>query len=234
MAVIGIAFAKPDYLSALRRAGAEIRELTPGHHPLPAALDDCDGLLLTGGVDVDPSEYGDAERHPTTEVDHVRDAYELALARAALTRDLPLFAICRGVQVLNVAAGGTLIQDLASQHGTTLPHSVSTTPQTLAHRVYVAPGTRLFQLLTDRLDAHGEIDVNSRHHQAVKQTAADFVVSATSEDGIIEAIEHPHATFCIGVQWHPENFWQTGDFNALFSALVDAADRRRTRRSLAG
>jgi putative glutamine amidotransferase len=229
MATIGIAFAKADYLASLRRAGAEIRELRPDADPLPAALDHCDGLLLTGGVDVDPAEYGDAERHPTTEVDPVRDAYELALAREALKRDLPLFAICRGVQVLNVAAGGTLIQDLPSQPGTTLPHAVDTTPHTLAHRVYVAPGTRLSNLLADRLDARGEIDVNSRHHQAVKTTARDFVVSATSEDGVIEAIEHASATFCVGVQWHPENFWQTGDFAALFAALVSAANEYRER-----
>ena len=229
MPVIGIAFAKSDYLSALRRAGADIRELTPDHDPLPAALDPCDGVLLTGGVDVDPAEYGDTERHPTTEVDPVRDSYELALAREALRRDLPLFAICRGVQVLNVAAGGTLIQDLPSQHSSTLPHSVTTTPQTIAHRVYVTPGTRLSELLARRLDGGSEIDVNSRHHQAVKRTAADFVVSATSEDGVIEAIEHPRADFCIGVQWHPENFWRTGDFDALFAALVRAADRRHAR-----
>ena len=223
MPVIGIAFAKSDYLSALRRAGADIRELTPDHDPLPAALDPCDGVLLTGGVDVDPAEYGDTERHPTTEVDPVRDSYELALAREALRR--------RGVQVLNVAAGGTLIQDLPSQHSSTLPHSVTTTPQTIAHRVYVTPGTRLSELLARRLDGGSEIDVNSRHHQAVKRTAADFVVSATSEDGVIEAIEHPRADFCIGVQWHPENFWRTGDFDALFAALVRAADRRRHARN---
>jgi putative glutamine amidotransferase len=229
VATIGIAFAKPDYLAALRRAGADIRELTPDADPLPGALNQVDGLLLTGGVDVNPSEYGDLERHPTTEVDHGRDAYELALAREALKRDLPLVAICRGAQVLNVAAGGTLIQDLPSQHGTTLPHSVTDTPQTVAHRVYVTPGTRLHDLMASRLDPRGEVDVNSRHHQAVKDTAPGFVVSATSEDGVVEAIERPRAELCVGVQWHPENFWKTGDFDALFTALVDAAERRRAR-----
>jgi putative glutamine amidotransferase len=159
----------------------------------------------------------------------VRDAYELGLAREALARDLPLFAICRGVQVLNVAAGGTLIQDLPSQHSTEVPHTEDATPQTIAHPVSVAPGTRLAALLADRLDARGEVDVNSRHHQSIKDAAPGFVVSATAPDGVVEAIERPDATFCVGVQWHPENFWQTGDFAALFDALVRAAREYRLR-----
>jgi putative glutamine amidotransferase len=232
MPTIAIAFPKPDYLSALRRAGAEVHELAPERDPLPQALDACHGVLLTGGVDVDPAAYGDPERHPTTEVDPVRDAYELAIAREALARDLPLFAICRGVQVLNVAAGGTLIQDLPSQQPAAVAHADETTPQTIAHRVSVAQGTRLADLLADRLDARGEVAVNSRHHQSVKDTAPGFVVSATAPDGVVEAIERPAGSFCVGVQWHPENFWQTGDFRALFDALVEAANRyRRDRRA---
>jgi putative glutamine amidotransferase len=226
---IAIAFAKPEYLAALHAAGADVRELTPAHDGLPQALDTCDGLLLTGGVDVDPSRYGDPERHPATEVDPARDAYELALAREALARDLPLFAICRGVQVLNVAAGGTLIQDVPSQHPGALVHSVEETPQTIAHPVCVEAGTRLRELLGTRADEHGSVSVNSRHHQALKSVAPGFVVSARAADGVIEAIERPQARFCIGVQWHPENFWRTGEFSALFAALVNAAERYRTR-----
>src|SRR6187397_1806088 len=112
--VIAVPWPRPDYVSALERAGAQVRVLNPDADPLPAALEDGDGVLLTGGEDVDPREYGDADRHPTVETDPARDAYELTLTRLALERDLPLLAICRGLQVLNVAAGGTLIKDLPS------------------------------------------------------------------------------------------------------------------------
>ena len=166
-------------------------------------------MLLTGGVDVNPSEYGDATCHPTVEVDPVRDRYELALARAALDRDLPLLAICRGAQVLNVAAGGTLVQDIPSERPSPLRHTLDTTKDAIAHDVTVAPGTRLASLLEG--DATGApVAVNSRHHQSVRDLAPAFVVSATAPDGIIEAIEKPDATFCVGVQWHPENFWRSG------------------------
>jgi putative glutamine amidotransferase len=224
--VIGVPWPRPDYLAALERAGAEPRELHPERDALPAALDDCDGILLTGGVDVDPVEYGDAERHPTVEIDRARDAYELAAARAALDRDLPLLAICRGVQVLNVAAGGTLVQDLpAAAPDSTVPHAVTDTPEQIAHDIDIVPGTCLGQVLVAGRQAR-RLAVNSRHHQAVKDTAPGFVVSATAPDGVIEAIEKPDARFCIGVQWHPENFWRTGEFSPLFAALVDAAHRR--------
>ena len=121
--VVAVAWPRSDYIAALEQAGAVVREITPQRDPVPGALAACDGLLLTGGVDVDPAAYGDATRHPTVETDAERDAYELALARDAIARDLPVLAICRGVQILNVAAGGTLIQDIPSAAGTTLAHS---------------------------------------------------------------------------------------------------------------
>ena len=223
--LIGTAWLKPDYRSALERAGARIRELTPGD-PLPGSLADCDGLLLTGGVDVEPALYGE-ERHPTVETDDTRDSYELALAREALERDLPVLAICRGAQVLNVAAGGTLIQDIPTSMPGAAEHQIGQPKNAVAHEVAVESGTCLAQLLERRLDRRRTIPVNSRHHQSVKQVAPAFVVSATAPDGVIEAIEKPAAQFCIGVQWHPENFWQTGEFRELFEGLIEAADRFR-------
>jgi putative glutamine amidotransferase len=224
--VIAIAWAKPDYLRALELAGASIRELEPQSPDLTRALDAVDGVLLTGGVDVAPQWYGDPAVHPTVEIDPLRDTVELALARAALERDLPTLAICRGEQVLNVAAGGTLIQDIPSTHPEALPHRVVHAKNALAHDITVAAGSHLERLLQPRLADH-RLPVNSRHHQAVRDVAPSFVVSATAPDGIIEAIEKPDAAFCVGVQWHPENFWETGEFAALFEGLVAAARRRR-------
>lgn len=225
--VIAVAWPRKDYLASLERAGAEARELTPDRDALPGALDGCDGLLLTGGADVDPAEYGEADRHPTVELAPERDTYELRLARLAIARDLPLLAICRGAQVLNVAAGGTLIQDIPSQHPTTIEHTVSEPKNAIAHDVAVVPNTCVALLAAGPRGAAGPLAVNSRHHQSVKDPAPGFIVSATAPDGIIEAIEKPGARFCVGVQWHPENFWQTGEFGGLFRGLVEAARRMK-------
>jgi putative glutamine amidotransferase len=223
--VIGVAWPKTDYVTSLERAGAAVRVLTPASDPLPDALASCDGVLLTGGPDVDPAEYGERERHPTVELNRERDEYELSLARLAIARDVPLLAICRGAQVLNVAAGGTLVQDIPSTLPTDLTHTIL--PRTaIAHDVRVASGTCLALLLAPELDGDS-VAVNSRHHQSVKEPAPGFVVSATATDGVIEAIEKPDAKFCVGVQWHPENFWKTGQFSTLFGGLVSAARRRR-------
>jgi putative glutamine amidotransferase len=224
--LIAVAWPNDDYRRALEKAGAVVRDLDPQRDVPADALTECAGLLLTGGEDVDPAQYGDAERHPTLELDPARDDYELALARLALERSVPVLAICRGIQVLNVAAGGTLLQDIPSQHEGAVVHDVPKTKTAMAHAVNVAPGTRLAKLLGERLTG-GTVDVNSRHHQAIRRLAPGFIVSATALDGIVEAIEQPSASFCVGVQWHPENFWRTGEFAALFTGLVHAARQRR-------
>lgn len=229
--VIAVPWPTPDYLDALTRAGAEPRVLDPSKDDLPAVLDACDGVLLTGGADVDPVLYADPERHPTTVVDRARDDYEIALTRAALDRGLPILAICRGVQVLNVAAGGSLVQDLPSEQPAALPHKPGGAPDRVAHEIDVRPDTRLARLLGGRLDTSHRVGVNSRHHQSVKKIAPGFHVSATAPDGVIEAIEQPDAPFCLGVQWHPENFWRTGTFAGLFEGLVDAARLEKLRRA---
>ena len=138
------------------------------------ALSSLRGLLLTGGVDVDPAHYGDAERHPTVEIDAGRDEYELALARAALAARSAVLAICRGVQVLNVAAGGTLVQDLPSQHSTTLPHAaaITTAADSSRTRLCRAGHTPVAPAGGPPRRPSVEIDVNSRHHQAVETTCA--------------------------------------------------------------
>ena len=230
--VIGVAFPKPDYLKSLERAGGEPLVLKPERDMLPNALDQCDGVLLAGGADVDPLRYGDAERHSTVEIDAVRDEYEIGLTRHALDRNLPLLAICRGVQLLNIVAGGTLVQDIPTSLPTSLAHrrpKPARVKKARAHDVAVVPGTRLAELLAHAA-RNGHVAVNSRHHQSVKTVAPGFVVSATAPDGIVEAIERAGRGFCVGVQWHPENYWRTGEFSQLFEGLIHAAaDRQQTR-----
>jgi putative glutamine amidotransferase len=175
---------------------------------------------FTGGGDVDPVHYHEL-RHPKTQTpDTARDAFELELARLALAEDVPMLAVCRGLQVVNVAAGGTLIQDIASEMNQALGHQVDAPLYAIAHEVWVARGSALSKVMQEQL-ADGEVlQVNSRHHQAIRDTGCGFDVCATAPDGIIEAIERPKSRFCIAVQWHPENFWRTGEFRSLFEEFV--------------
>jgi putative glutamine amidotransferase len=216
-----------DYVASVKRAGGEPVVLDPTDDPA-RSLDRIDALLLSGGLDVDPALYGETP-HRATQVDPQRDRFEIPLSREAVARDMPVFAICRGVQVLNVAAGGTLVQDIPSEVTSALSHSIDVPKDHVAHEVQVTPGTRLAASL-GRSTPLETCAVNSRHHQAVGRVAPSFVVSAMSPDGVVEAIERPGATFCVGVQWHPENFWRTGEFGGLFSAFVDAAKNRTSRR----
>ena len=213
-------------MESVRRAGGEPIALSNDDDPA-TALARVDGVLLTGGADVDPALYGQP-RHDTTEVDRSRDHFEIPLSRKAIDSDVPVFAICRGVQVLNVAAGGTLIQDIAGDSPSDLNHSIDVPKNAPAHAVRVTAGTKLAQSLGTS-PTLATCTVNSRHHQAVGDVGKSFVVSAVSPDGIIEAIERPGADFCVGVQWHPENYWKTGEFAPLFLAFVEAARRRMKR-----
>jgi putative glutamine amidotransferase len=215
-----------DYVESVKRAGGEPIVLS-NHDDPEAVLNRVDAVLLTGGADVDPALYHEPA-HETTQADPVRDGFEIPLAQQALAKDVPVFAICRGVQVLNVAAGGTLVQDIPSAMTSDLPHSIEEPKDKLAHPVRITADTQLARALAPSaaLDMCG---VNSRHHQSVGALAPSFVVSAVSPDGVVEAIERPSASFCLGVQWHPENFWRSGEFSGLFAAFVEAARHRRHR-----
>ena len=208
----------PDYEESVRRAGGTPRVLDLSYDSPADVVASIDALLLTGGGDVLPSIYG-AVAHPTFDAaEPGRDEYEIELVRRALEADVPVLAICRGIQVLNVACGGTLIQDIPDEVGTTINHKVSNPPHSMAHDVWMESGSALRRLLGDDMHA-----VNSRHHQAVKNLGEGLVVTATAPDGVIEAIEDPTRRFCLGVQWHPENFFRTGEFRVLFEALVQAS-----------
>lgn len=220
-----VPYAKPDYVAALTKAGAEVRTLDAAA-PIDEAMSGIDGVLLTGGADIEPSLYNEP-RHPATyDAEPGRDALELAIARRAIDADVPLLAICRGVQVLNVAAGGTLVQDIPSDVGHLVPHDEREPRDREAHPVRVKPGTRLAEALATEIDAHGETRVNSRHHQSIGTVGEGLEVTAVAPDGVTEAVERPASQYCVGVQWHPENFHASGRFAGLFQSFVKSAAAR--------
>jgi len=177
-----------------------------------------DGLLLSGGEDVDPARFGEEPLPDLGKVSPERDAIELALARRAIEKDVPIFAICRGLQVLNVAVGGSLYQDIGSQVGGALQHRQTAPRWHPAHTVSVARETRLMDIV-----GQSRVAVNTVHHQAARELGTGMVIAARAPDGIIEAIECSDARFVIGVQWHPENMVATSPIMAaLFRAFVDA------------
>ncbi len=216
-----------DYEQAIRVAGGEPRLLDWGAMKPAEALERIDGLLLTGGGDIDPKHYGQPHSPHLELAEAGRDEFEIAISRSALERDLPILAICRGLQVLNVAAGGTLHQHVPDAVGPGIPHSVDEPKNAIAHPVRVVPESALAGALGARVMTVETCAVNSRHHQAVDAVAPGFVVSATAPDGIIEGIERRDRRFCVGVEWHPENFWATGEFASLFETFVRACRRPR-------
>lgn len=212
----------PDYVESVRRVGGDPWELVYAADPAESVVSGCGGLLLTGGADVAPERYGEARHATVTHVDAARDEYEIALIRAALAADLPVLAICRGLQVMNVAAGGSLVQDIPSQVGTEVPHQVAEPKDAIAHDVNVVSGSRLAEVMGAAV-VGGRLPVNSRHHQAVRRIADGFLVTAEASDGIVEALERSPSRFCVGVQWHPENFVEKGTFLPLFAGFISAA-----------
>jgi putative glutamine amidotransferase len=213
-----------DYLEAVKRPGGEPVELDYQRDRPAEVVRRVDGLLLTGGGDVDPGLYGETPHETFQPSEPGRDEYEVALVCAATDAGLPIFAICRGMQVLNVALGGTLIQDIPSMVNGAQPHAVPEPRFAIAHEVWVAKGSQLAALMAEKLEGD-TCQVNSRHHQAVKTVAPGWEVTGTAPDGVIEAIEQAGGVFRMAVQWHPENFWRTGEFRPLFEAFVEAARR---------
>jgi gamma-glutamyl-gamma-aminobutyrate hydrolase PuuD len=204
-----------SYAAAIEDAGG-VPLLLPPVAPRHAAavLDGVDGLLLAGGADVDPQRYG-APRDPRTGAARSdRDAWEIALADEALRRDLPVLAVCRGMQVLNVALGGSLIQHLPDEVGTELHCPVVGVHG--RHAVDLAPGSRLADVLGPRPV------IATYHHQAVRELGAGLVACGWAEDGVVEAVELRDRSWVFGVQWHPEAF----EGHELFAAFVAACAGR--------
>ncbi len=216
----GVQALRSDYLASVERAGA----LPVALPALPAQdaallLERLDGLLLSGGDDIDPALYGQRKHSKLRDVDRRRDDFELALVHEALRRDRPILAICRGQQVLNVALGGTLLQDIPSELRVVADHDGSGDRTRRRHAVELLEHSKLRAIL-----GRDALEVNSLHHQAVARPGDGLAVAARSPvDGVIEGLELPGSRFVVAVQWHPESFWNQPDsFQRLFDAHAEA------------
>jgi gamma-glutamyl-gamma-aminobutyrate hydrolase PuuD len=207
------------YVDAVERAGGRAVVIPPAEEDVEETLDALDAIVFSGGADVDPGHYG-AEPHPETDAPQTRrDAGEMALLRAALERDMPTLAICRGFQLLNVARGGDLVQHLPEHVGHDDHKQVP--GEFAVHPVEVKEGSRLEGIVGTTSD------VTSHHHQALGRVGEGLVESAWAADGTLEAVEDPSRRFVVGVQWHPE----AGEDAALFEALVEQAREYRAART---
>jgi putative glutamine amidotransferase len=204
------------YVSSVRRAGgvAVLLPVVP-EDGIDDLLDAVDGVVLSGGGDLDPERY-DAEAAPETDrVDPFRDRFDLALTERTLARRTPTLAVCRGIQILNVAAGGTLLQDVPS-------HRCLDRPKASAHGVEIAAESRLAAVV-----GAARLDVNSLHHQGIDRLGDGLVVTATADDGLVEALEREDDDHLVAVQWHPELLRDRPPHLALFADLVARSDPSR-------
>jgi len=216
------------YVNVLTAAGAipwVIPLLEGNEAALRSIYERLDGLFLPGGVDIDPAEYGEPRTSLCGRVDPARDWAELLLVRWALADKKPVLAVCRGAQLVNVAVGGSLYQDVGTQHPDAIKHDhfpvAGRRRDELAHEVRLTPGSRLQQLL-----GVDSLAVNSMHHQGIARLAPGLVPVATSPDGLIEGVETSNGHFMIGVQWHPEDLVDVDPrMKRLFDAFIDAAKR---------
>lgn len=210
----------PGYLRGVEEAGGIPLILPPraDHSGVSALLDRLDGLLFTGGQDVDPALYGQKPEDGCDALCPERDRLETAVLPLALERDLPVLGICRGLQLINAALGGTLWQDLPSQRPDGIPHRVNGTENDLAHSVTLTPGTPLAELLKT-----ARLEVNSHHHQAIRALSPRLQPMAVSPDGLVEAAYRPGSRFFWGVQWHPEMTLDSSPASrAIFAAFIRA------------
>jgi len=207
------AFVYTTYIESLKRAGAVPVLIPPQPENAADLADTLDGILLAGGDDCDPAEYGE-EKHPSCEtMDPRRQKNDLGLAKLAREHGIPTLGICLGVQVMNVAAGGSLIQHITSD----IDHA-SEPSDRHRHDVHIDSSTKLGGILGDQ-----ELNVNSSHHQAIGRVADGLRVTAKAPDGIVEGLEDPSHPFYVGVQWHPEDMPGESSASAIFGAFVEAA-----------
>jgi len=210
------------YVDALRAGGGLAVLVAPGDEAPEELLERLDGLVLSGGGDLDPASYGGDTHARTYSVSPERDQFELALLRAALARGTPTLAICRGMQILNVALGGDLHPHLPDVVGEAVTHRISQT-EAAAHPVRLERGSAL----ADRLGSTGLAAVPSWHHQALRRLGAGLRAVAWAPDEVIEGVELAGEPQLIAIQWHPELAGAAAEGRGLFAAVVEAAARRR-------
>lgn len=212
------------YMEAVERGGGIPVILSPvAAEHVDGLLDRLDGLCLSGGPDLHPSTYGGPDHPELGPTEPELDRFELALARRAQARKMPLLAICRGMQLLNVSRGGSLLQHLPEHVGDAIAHRQTFAPRTPTHPVRIADGSRLAELLGDT-----EVRVNSFHHQAVARLGAGLRPVAWARDGTIEAVETRGAGFTVAVQWHAEGLVDSPEQTRLFEGFVEAAAGHRS------
>ena len=218
-----------DYTDAIVEFGGEPRLFVSLRDPVLDDLSEIDGLLLPGGGDIEPCHYNECRYHvkgvsKIKGVSKSRDALEIQLCQKALENDIPVFGVCRGIQVMNVATGGSLYQDVHTQLENCLLHKDEESADDARHYIKIQPNSLLNQFTNQSI-----AEVKSAHHQAVKVVGEDFVVTAQSKDGIIEVIENSLKRFVIGVQYHPERMLKTPELREhgekLFEAFIDTASQ---------
>jgi len=213
-----------SYIDAIVRAGGNpIIVVRPDEDAQNKLLQFVDGIFLAGGHDVDPKEYGEERKAYTCDIDQDRDHVELALVRRAQERNIPIFGVCRGLQVMNIALGGSLYQDVFMEMPGAITHDLHTDttgkllPRSmLGHEIVLEEDSRLAAIV-----GMEKFEVNSLHHQGIKKLGTGLSVAGTAPDGLVEAIEMPDHPFCVGVQWHPEEL-ANDTSTKLFAAFIDA------------
>lgn len=211
-----------EYVTAVEEAGGIAVTLPAQPKAVAKLVASLDALILTGGQDIDPAHYGQPLHPATHGIDPDRDRFELDLARMAVERGLPLLGICRGIQVLNVALGGTLIQDIPDQIPAALIHQAPEDAPIATHHVHLQPDSRLAALIQC-----ADLLTNSDHHQAIQSLAPALRAVGWSQDGVVEAVESTDQAFVVGVQWHPELlFRDAAPHRRLFACLVEACANR--------